>query len=205
MADLVTTITESMVLNGSLRGSSNSITTTGVIDVFERILTCTHSQTTTVAVFNSTPYGADGALDVENCKYFRITNLSTDEDMKVAFVTAATNYQVTVRAGGSHVLFQAEEVMIAEADTTPNFPTLEDLVTVEVRPSATTDVQVRYAILQLVVLIFLMQKFRQQFFNQAFLCHNNFFVIKLLLYFCLDVVCADFSYLQDFQTKSQDL
>ena len=63
----------------------------------------------------------------------------------------------------------------------------------------------RYAILQLVVLIFLMQKFRQQFFNQAFLCHNNFFVIKLLLYFCLDVVCADFSYLQDFQTKSQDL
>ena len=37
-----------------------------IVDVFERILTCTHSQTTTVAVFNSTPYGADGALDVEN-------------------------------------------------------------------------------------------------------------------------------------------
>ena len=32
--------------------------------------------------------------------------------------------------------------MIAEADTSPAFPTLEDLVTVEVRPSATTDVQV---------------------------------------------------------------
>ena len=118
------------------------LTTTGIVDCFERILTCTHSQTTTVAVFNSTPYGADGALDVENCKYFRVTNLSTEEDMKVAFVTAATNYQVTVRAGGSHILFQAEEAMIAEADTTPNFPTLEDLVTVEVRPSATTDIQV---------------------------------------------------------------
>ena len=142
MADLVTTITETVTLNGSLRGSSNSLTTTGVVDVFERILTCTHSQTTTVAVFASTPHGADGALDVENCKYFRISNLSSDQDMKVAFVTAATNYQVTVRAGGSHVLFQAEEVMIAEADTTPNFHTLEDLVTVEVRPSATTDVQV---------------------------------------------------------------
>ena len=142
MADLVTTLTETVTLNGSLRGSSNSVTTTGVTDVFERILTCVHSQTTTVAVFNSTPYGADGALDVENCKYFRVTNLSTDQDMKVAFVTAATNYQVTVRAGGSHLLFQAEEVMIAEADTSPAFPTLEDLVTVEVRPSATTDVQV---------------------------------------------------------------
>jgi|TARA_R110000851_G_scaffold45765_1_gene111874 hypothetical protein len=142
MADLVTTLTETVTLNGSLRGSSNSVTTTGVTDVFERILTCVHSQTTTVAVFNSTPYGADGALDVENCKYFRVTNLSTDQDMKVAFVTAATNYQVTVRAGGSHVLFQAEEVMIGETDASPAFPTLEDLVTVEVRPSASTDVQV---------------------------------------------------------------
>ena len=142
MADLVPTLSESVVLNNAVRGSSNSVTTTGINDVFERILTCTHSQTTTVAVFNTTPYGADGALDVENCKYFRVTNLSTEEDMKVAFVTAATNYQVTVRAGGSHILFQAEEAMIAEADTTPNFPTLEDLVTVEVRPAATTDVQV---------------------------------------------------------------
>jgi len=142
MADLTVTVSESVTLNGSIRGSSNSITTTGVIDVFERILTCTHSQTTTVAVFNSTPYGADGALDVENCKYFRVTNLSDAEDMKVAFVTANTNYQVTVRAGGSHILFQAEEALIGEEDASPAFPTLEDLVTVEVRPSATTDVQV---------------------------------------------------------------
>ena len=91
MADLTTTITENVVLNNSIRGSSNTITTTGIVDVFERILTCTHSQTTTVAVFGSTPHSADGALDVENCKYFRVTNLSTDQDMKVAFVTAATS------------------------------------------------------------------------------------------------------------------
>ena len=46
MADLTTTITESVTLNGALRGSSNSITTTGIVDVFERILTCAHSNTT---------------------------------------------------------------------------------------------------------------------------------------------------------------
>ena len=142
MADLTTTITENVVLNGSVRGSTNTLTTTGIVDVFERILTCTHSQTTTVAVFGSTPHSADGALDVENCKYLRVTNLSDDQDMKVAFVTSATNYQVTVRAGGSHILFQAEEALIGEEDASPAFPTLEDLVTVEVRPSATTDVQV---------------------------------------------------------------
>ncbi len=142
MADLVTTISESVTLNGSLRGSTNSVTTTGINDVFERILTCTHSQTTTVVVFNSTSHGAAGALDVENCKYLRITNLSTDQDMKVALVTASTNYQVTVRAGGSHILFQAEEALIGKEDATPAFPTLEDIVTVQVRPSASTDVQV---------------------------------------------------------------
>ena len=140
-ADLTTTVTESVVLNGALRGNTNSVTTTGINNVFERI-TCTHSQTTTVAVFNSTSYGADSALDVENCKYLRVTNLSTDQDMKLALVTANTNYQVTVRAGGSHILFQAEEALIGEEDASPAFPTLEDLVTVEVRPSATTDIQV---------------------------------------------------------------
>ena len=142
MADLTTTITENVVLNGSVRGSTNVLTTTNIVDVFERILTCTQAVVTTVAVFNRNTHGADGALDVENCKYLRITNLSDDQDMKVAFVTAATNYQVTVRAGGSHILFQAEEALIGEEDATPAFPTLEDLVTVEVRPSATTDVQV---------------------------------------------------------------
>ena len=142
MADLTTTISENVVLNGAVRGSSNTITTADIVDVFERIVTCAHSNTTTIAVFNSTPHGAAGALDVENCKYLRVTNLSTDQDMKLALVTTNTNYQVTVRAGGSHVLFQAETAVIAEADTTPNFPTLEDIVTVQVRPSAPTDIQV---------------------------------------------------------------
>ena len=142
MANLITTLTESVTLNGSVRGSTNTLTTTGIVDVFERILTCTHSQTTTIAVFGSTPHSADGALDVENCKYLRVTNLSDDQDMKVALVTANTNYQVTVRAGGSHILFQAEEALIGEEDASPAFPTLEDVVTVEVRPSATTDIQV---------------------------------------------------------------
>jgi hypothetical protein len=142
MADLTTTITESVSLNGSTRGSTNVITTTSVVDVFERILTCTHSQTTTVAVFASTPHASAGALDVENCKYLRVTNLSADQDMKVAFITTNTNYQVTVRAGGSHVLFQAEEGAIGETDTSPAFGTLEDITSVQVRPAATTDIQV---------------------------------------------------------------
>jgi len=142
MADLTTTITEAVTLNGATRGTTNTLTTTGVVDVFERILTCAHSNTTTIATLASTPHASAGALDVENLKYLRISNLSTDQDIKLALITTNTNYQVTVRAGGSHILFQAEEGAIGETDTSPAFGTLEDITSVQVRPAATTDVQV---------------------------------------------------------------
>jgi hypothetical protein len=142
MADLTTTITESVTINGSVRGSTNTLTTSDIVDVFERVLTAAHSQTTTIAVFNSTPHGAAGALDLENCKYIRVTNLSPTEAMDIAVVTENTNYQVVLRGGTSHILCQADTAAIAEADTTPNFPTLEDIVTIQVRPRGTTDVQV---------------------------------------------------------------
>ena len=142
MSTLSVTISESVTLNGAVRGATNTITTSNIVDIFERILTCAHSNTTTIATFASTPHASAGALDVENCKYMRISNLSTDQDIKLAIVTTNTNYQVTVRAGGSHMLFQAEEGAIGETDTSPNFPTLEDVTSVQVRPAATTDVQV---------------------------------------------------------------
>ena len=141
MADLTTTITESVILNGATRGSTNTITTPNIVDVMERILTLSHSNTTTIATFGSTPHSSAGALDVENAKYIRVTNLSTTDDMILAFVTSGTNYQVTVRAGGSHVLFQAEDGVLGEADSTPAFSGLADVVTIQARPSATTDVQ----------------------------------------------------------------
>ena len=81
-------------------------------------------------------------IEIGFFKITRISNLSVDQDIKLALVTTNTNYQVNVRAGGSHVLFQAEEGAIGEEDTSPAFPTLEDIVTVQVRPAATTDVQV---------------------------------------------------------------
>jgi len=141
MADLVTTISETVTLNGALRGSSNVLTTTGIVDVYERILTLAHSNTTTIVTFGSTPHSSAGAVDVENTKYIRVTNLSTTDDMILAFVTSGTNYQVTVRAGGSHILYQAEDGVLGEADSTPAFSGLADVVTIQAKPSATTDVQ----------------------------------------------------------------
>ena len=143
MADLTVTISESVTVNGALRGSTNNLTITSITDTFERIVTCPHSNTTTIATFNSSVAGSAGALDLENCKYIRVTNLgTTTEVIDLAIVTENTNYQVVMTAGTSHMLCQADTAAIAEADTTPNFPTLEDITSIQVRPRSTDDVDV---------------------------------------------------------------
>jgi len=142
MADLTVTISESVTVNGALRGSTNSLIVGSITDTFERIVTCPHSNTTTIATFNSNVYGSAGALDLENCKYIRITNLSETAVMDIAIVTENTNYQVVMTAGTTHLLCQADTAAIAEADTTPNFPTLEDITSIQVRPRSTDDVDV---------------------------------------------------------------
>jgi hypothetical protein len=134
MADLTTTVTESVVLNGALRGNTNTATTTGINNVFERIVTCINSVTTTVAIFGTSTSSFPGAIDIQNARYIRITNLDADAWIEVAVVTTNTNYQVLLTPGNSHILAQAEGVAIGEEDTTPAFGGLEDLGTIQVRP-----------------------------------------------------------------------
>ena len=142
MADLVTTISESVTLNGSVRGASNSVPTTGIVDVMERIVTCTQAQTTTIAVFAENPYTSAGAIDVDRTKYVRVTNLDTTNNIELAVVTTATNYQVTITGGNSHILSIGTEAAIGETDTSPAFGTLENLASLQVRPVTANDAQV---------------------------------------------------------------
>ena len=134
MADLTTTITENVVLNGSIRGSSNTVTTTGITDCLERIVTCINGNVTTIATFGTQPYSSAGALDVDRAKYIRITNLDANGWIEVGIVTTASNYQVLLTPGNSHILCQAEAVALAEEDTDPSFGTLENLTAIEVQP-----------------------------------------------------------------------
>ena len=134
MADLVTTLSESVILNGSLRGSTNSVTTTGIGDVFERIVTCAHSNTTAVALFDTTPSSSPGAIDVEDVRYVRVTNLDENGALILAVVTTGTNYQVRLTPGTSHILSRGSESAIGETDTSPAFGTMQDLTSLQVRP-----------------------------------------------------------------------
>ena len=134
MATLTTTVTESVVLNGSNQGSSNTLSITGINDVYKRIVSCPASATTTVLTFNDAVTGAAGAVDAQLSKYIRVTNLDSTNPVELAVVGAATLYQVTLAAGHSHVLGSADDLMLAQADTSPSFGTMADIVTLQVNP-----------------------------------------------------------------------
>ena len=100
----------------------------------ERIITCPASQTSTVLTFNSNVYGSAQALDVEDTKYLRITNLDSSNALELAVVGAATLYQINLRAGESHILGSPDDLMLAEADTSPSFGTMADVASIQVNP-----------------------------------------------------------------------
>jgi len=141
MANLVTTISETVTLNGSLRGSVNSLTTIGINDVFERIVTCTASVVTTVAVFDTLPSTSPGAIDVDRTKYVRVSNLETAVDIELAVQTTTSSYTVTVRAGGSHVLFSGDVVALGEVGA-PSFGTMLNLASLQVQPTTAVTARV---------------------------------------------------------------
>ena len=142
MADLTTTVTESVTLNGAVRGTTNTVTTTGINNVYERLVSCTSGQVTHLADFGSNSYGSAVQIDKEDVRYIRVTNLDTTNTTELAVVGAATLYQVLLKAGQSHILCAADDIMLAEADTTPSFGTMTDLQSLRVFSLANLDVEV---------------------------------------------------------------
>ena len=134
MATLKVKIQEDIILSNQDYGSKRILEIASIDEVMKRIITCAASQTTTVAVFNSNAYGAAGAVDIEDSKYIRITNLDSSNAVELAVVGAATLYQVNLAAGQSHILGSADGLMLSEADTSPSFGTMADLGSIQVNP-----------------------------------------------------------------------
>ena len=141
MADLTTTVQETLVINGSLRGSTNSVVTTGINDVFERIVTCTASVATTVAVFDTLPSTSAGAINVSATKYVRVTNLETAVDIELAVQTTTSSYTVTIRSGGSHILYSGDAIALGEVGA-PTFGTMLNLASLQVQPTTAVTARV---------------------------------------------------------------
>lgn len=135
-ATLTVTLKEAITLNGTAYTQTVTQSVTGINNVSKKLVSCPASNTTTIATFSSNVYDSAGALDLEDTKYIRITNLDDTNELELAIVGAATLYQVALRAGESHILGTPDNLMLAEADTSPSFGTMADVNSIQANPGA---------------------------------------------------------------------
>ncbi|QDP64660.1 MAG: hypothetical protein Unbinned4585contig1001_24 [Prokaryotic dsDNA virus sp.] len=149
MADLTTTITESVIINGSNRGSTNTLTITGIEHTFERVVTVPSGADTTVLVNKNTVAGADGAVDIQDTKYIRITNLDTTNNVNLSLQIDSGNDDsaadesatISLPAGHSFIMGTPHDA-VAVSDANATIVTaMHDLESIIV-DSATEDVKV---------------------------------------------------------------
>ena len=150
MADLKVTIREELELNGYDQGAKNTLTISDVDEVFKRIVTCPANNETTVARFRSSVGNASGtatfdsALDVQDVKYVRVTNLDGSNSLTLSLQVevgeddsgADTSASVLVEAGKSFVMGTPHDG-ISLSDANANLVTdLVDLDSLVVQPGS---------------------------------------------------------------------
>ena len=140
-ATLTVVVTETLTLGGTQYGGSKTLEISDIDEVFKRIVKCVNSQTTTIATFNGNAFASDNAIDLEDAKYIRVTNLDDTNPIELAIVGSATLYQIRLNAGESHILGSPDDLMLAEADTSPSFGTMGDVASIQVNP-ASNDIDV---------------------------------------------------------------
>ena len=150
MADLKVTIREELTLNGYDQGAKNTLTISDVDEVFKRIVTCPANNETTIARFRSSVGNASGtatfdsALDVQDVKYVRLTNLDSSNSLTLSLQVevgeddsgADTSASVLVEAGKSFVMGSPHDG-ISLSDANANLVTdLVDLDSLVVQPGS---------------------------------------------------------------------
>ena len=147
MATLTVTHTESVTLNGAARGSTNSLSITGVDDIYHRIVTCPANNETRLVDFHSSVADAGAAdtgvtaMDVQNVRYIRVTNMDSSNSVTLGLcvdqgeddTAADVTTSVLLGAGESFLMGRPHDGINTGANA--NFVTdLVDLEGIEVQP-----------------------------------------------------------------------
>jgi uncharacterized small protein (DUF1192 family) len=125
-ATLTVTFTESIVLNGSNMGATNTLSVSSINEINQRIVSLDASNERTLFEF-STIIGP-GKFIKTDVKYIRITNKDDTNGVSLNLESATSNCWIVVLAGQSFILSSATAAIEADDDTTIAAPTLQDMV-----------------------------------------------------------------------------
>ena len=147
MATLTVTHKENLTLNNSEEGKTNTQSITGINDVYKRVVTCTNDVATTLAVFKATVDTGDSAVDIENVRYLRVTNLDSADPVHLSLqIDAATDgadQQATIHlAAGQSFIMGKTDLGIAAAGDASLDTTLVDLESIIAQPTGSDTLQV---------------------------------------------------------------
>ena len=146
-AAMTVTITESISLNGSSQGSTNSFSIASVNEVAKRIVRCPANVDTTVFRSGVSADITDNSVDIVDTKYIRLTNLDDTNPVNVNLQidttesgsgASAANETATIllAAGESFVMGTSHDSVAAyDADGSVQ-TTLHDLESILIDPSA---------------------------------------------------------------------
>ena len=128
MATLSVTINESITLNGRERGSEINLDVESITQVMQRIVSLpsdggSTATQTTIANFRTAVTTADSAMDDDDVKYIRVTNLDSSNNVHLSLQLAAnggadasTQASVILEAGKSFLLGKAVGVAAVDDD-----------------------------------------------------------------------------------------
>ena len=145
MANLTVTVSESVTLNGAVRGNTNELTISGIESVFERIVTIPNDQDTTVLLTKSSVASSDGAIDIQDTKYIRITNLDSTNSVNLSLQidngesdsNADESCTILLEAGKTFMMGTPHDA-VGVNDASANITSTHDLESILVDTAANT-------------------------------------------------------------------
>ena len=130
---LTVKLTESVSLNGSDMGATNTLTN----EVNQRIVTLDSGNVR--ALFEFGTVVAPGKFISANVKYLRITNKDDTNGVSLNLESASSNCWIVILAGRSFILSASTAGIEADDDTTIAAPTLQDITKISAHSANTID------------------------------------------------------------------
>ena len=149
-AAMTVTVTENITLNGQAQGGTNTFSVGSVNEIYKRIVTCVDDTDCTIATFQTATSTTDGAIDLEDVRYIRVTNLDDTNPMNLSLQvaggedgTANMSSTILVEAGKSFIMGSAHDGIATDSTGAGIVTALNDLESLLVDPlSENIDVEV---------------------------------------------------------------
>ena len=144
MATLKVKLLEDIILSNQDYSSKRTFEISSISNIFKRIVTVASGDDATVLVFKSTTASADAALDLQNVKYIRITNLDSSNSVNISLQldsgedNSAADLSMThlLEAGRSFLMGAPDEGAHADDDSATIVTALTDLESIIVDPGS---------------------------------------------------------------------